>query len=77
MSSYLYVLFSLVPKNFFFSAKILQLNVNYSNTIVFTYHLYDSQETESKRWNQTEVLLQRNFRFNSLNKKILKYCIQA
>ena len=49
---------------------------------MFTFHLYDCQETmlkrpKSNRCNQTEVLLQRDFRLKSLNKKVLKYGIQA
>ena len=33
--------FLLSQEKFFFSAKTVQFNVNYSNTCVFTFHLYD------------------------------------
>ena len=45
---------------YFFSAKTHQFNVDYLN-------IYDCQETK------LEVLLQRDFRLKSVNKKALKY----
>ena len=71
-------IYSLVscPKKLFstLSAKTLPFNVNYSNTPVFTFHLYNCQVTKSNnRCNQIEVLLRRDFRLKSLT----KYCIQA
>ena len=47
--------------------------MNYSNTGVFNFHLYDCQETKSNSYNQTEVLLQTDFTSKSLNEKVLKY----
>ena len=58
------------PKKSFSSQQTLQLNVYYSNTLVLTFRLYDCQDTKSNRCNQIEVLLQRDFKLKSLNKKL-------
>ena len=60
----IYSLVSLVPCKVFFSTKFffnIQFNVNYSNTRVFTFDLYNCQETKSNRCNQIEVLLQMEY----------------
>ena len=62
--------FLLSQEKFLFSEKTIQFNVNYSNTRVFAFHLYNCQVTKSDWRNQMEVLLQRGFRLNSLNKKV-------
>ena len=62
--------FLLSQEKFLFLEKTTQFNVNYSNTRVFTFHLYNCQVTKSNRRNQMEALLQRGFRLNSLNKKV-------
>ena len=71
LSSDLYIFSFLLPQEkFFFSAKTLQFNLNYSHTRVFTFHLYDCLETESNRCNRTEVLLHGDFRLKSLSIKV-------
>ena len=71
LSSDLYIFSFLLPQEkFFFSAKTLQFNLNYSHTRVFTFRLYDCLETESNRCNRTEVLLQGDFRLKSLSIKV-------
>ena len=48
---YIIFFFLLSHLKYFFSAKTLQFNVIYSTTRVFTFHLYDCQETKSNRCN--------------------------
>ena len=50
LSSYQYILFFLVPRKHFFSAKLLQFNVNYSHARVFTLH------QAVKKLNQTRAI---------------------
>ena len=51
------------------------VNVNYSHTGVFTFHLHIrlSQETKSNKCNQIEVLFRRGFRFNFLQNTVFGY----
>ena len=53
-------------KKFFCSAKTLQVNVNYSNTLVFTFHfIYDCQEI-----NQTGAIKLMFFSTEILDSKV-------
>ena len=47
-----------------------EFNVNYSHTVVFTFHLHIrlSQETKSNKYSRIEVFLQRDFRLKDLTK---------
>ena len=53
-SLYLYILFSLVQEKFYFSAKSLPFNVNYSHTCVFILQLYINQTV--KKLNQASAI---------------------
>ena len=74
LSSYVYYIFSCSKKSF--SSQQKQFNVNYSHTRVLCLLFIctsDCQETKSNTCNQTEVLLQRDFRLNVLADTVLKH----